>query len=294
MKKKLFLFLITLSAIAFNLQAQDLIVTNDGDSINCKITKQTKDYVYFTFMYDNEIRNSLLSVNQITTHQKKYFSQSELPADYIYEEMYPRFRFAVDAGWQYRTAKTEGSLSSQWKEHINKMKSGFHYDVQAAYFFTETMGVEPMFSQQLFSHSLGNGTLSDEHGNVLGSGYANEKITFSYIGANYIMRYFDSKKKNCWIFSLGLGYLGYKDVFLFDNVAYKTITASTLATVASIGYDIGLSKELALGFKVSATSGMFRDYKETINGSTTNKKLPDNTAEGLGTIRLSVGLRFNK
>ena len=33
--------------------AQDLIVTIDNDSINCKITKIKPDFIYFTFKYKN-------------------------------------------------------------------------------------------------------------------------------------------------------------------------------------------------------------------------------------------------
>ena len=49
--KKTFLFLISIFVIISNLQAQDLIVTNSGDSINCKITKTTKEYIYFVFVW---------------------------------------------------------------------------------------------------------------------------------------------------------------------------------------------------------------------------------------------------
>lgn len=292
--KKLILFLICLLTIVCTLQAQDLIVTNDGDSINCKITKTTKDYVHFTFKYNDQTLNTLLSINQITTQQKDYFSESELPANYKHKDVFPHFRIAVDGGWQYRTAKLASGIDAQWSEHYKKMKSGFHYDIQAAYFFTEMLGLELHFSQQLFEHSLGEGTLTDDFGNVLGSGKFNEKIAFNYYGANYLVRLFDSQKKNCWLFSMGLGYMGYNDRFLLNDNEYTKITAGTLGINLAIGYDIGLSKDFALGFKLSLMGGTFRNYKLTQNGTTTNETMPDNTMEGLGTIHLSMGLRLNK
>ena len=91
--------------IISNIQAQDLIVTNSGDSINCKITKTTKDYVHFTFKYNEEIRNTLLPINQIAAQQKDYFSVSELPFNYTLKDVFPHFRVAIDGGWQYRTVK---------------------------------------------------------------------------------------------------------------------------------------------------------------------------------------------
>jgi hypothetical protein len=294
MKKKIFLFAISLFVVINNLQAQDLIVTNSGDSINCKITKITKDHVYFTFKHNAEIRNTLLPANQIIMQQKGYFLVSELPANYTHRDIFPHFRVAIDGGWQYRTAKIADGMDATWREHYKKMKSGFHYDIQAAYFFSEMTGVELMFSRQLFGHSLGEGYLTDAEGNFVDSGELKEKTAFNYIGANYLFRFFDSKKENCWLFSFGLGYMGYNDKFLFNNVENTKITANTLGYNLAIGYDIGLSENFGIGFKLSLMGGTFRNYKQTIDGITTNETMPDKTAEGLGTLKLSVGLRFNK
>lgn len=88
--------------------------------------------------------------------------------------------------------------------------------------------------------------------------------------------------------------MGYNDRLLFNNNEYTKITAATLGSNMTIGYDIGLSENLGIGFKISFMGGTFRKYKQTIDGTTTNETMPDETSEGLGTIKLSVGLRFNK
>lgn len=87
--KKPFIFSIILLSMVFKLQAQDLIVTTDGDSIHCKITKTTKEYVHFTFKHNDQIRNTLLSVDQIAAKEKDYFEESELSADYKYKDIFP-------------------------------------------------------------------------------------------------------------------------------------------------------------------------------------------------------------
>lgn len=292
--KKLFLLSITFFSIILNLYSQDLIVTHKGDSLNCKITKTTKDYVHFTFKYNDEIRKTLLPINQITTQQKDYFTESELLIDHKVKDSFPHFRVAVDGGWQYRTAKMASGMDAGWENHYKKLRSGFHYDIQTAYFFSEMMGVELMVSQQLFGHSLGSAQLTDNNGNIIGTGQLKEKIAFNYFGANYIVRLFNSKETNCWLFAIGYGYLGYRDRLLFGNIETTKLTAGTLGTNLSIGYDIGLSKALALGFKVSVIGGKFKNYKQTVNGQTIKDTLPYDNSEGLGTIRLSTGLCFNK
>ena len=292
--KKIFLFSISIFVITSNLQAQDLIVTNSGDYINCKITKTTKEYIYFTFKYETEIRNTLLPVSQVSTWQKDYFSVSELPANYTIKDIYPRFRVAIDGGWQYRTAKLASGMDAALQEHYRNMKSGFHYDLQAAYFFIKSMGIEAMFSQQFFGNNLGYCTLTDNNGNLIGAGEFNEKISFNYVGANYLLRLFDSKNKNNWLFSVGFGYMGYNDKLSFDNVERLKLTSGTLGTCMAIGYDIGISENFGIGFKLSLLGGTFNNYKQTKNGIATNETMPEKTFEGLGTVRLSVGLRLNK
>ena len=56
--KNTILFLLTLCVnIAI---AQDLIVTQEGDTINAKITKVKLEMIYFTFKHDEEIRNTMI------------------------------------------------------------------------------------------------------------------------------------------------------------------------------------------------------------------------------------------
>jgi hypothetical protein len=212
---------------------------------------------------------------------------------YAHKEIFPHFRVAVDGGWQYRTAKMAEGMDEGWQEHYKKMKSGFHYDLQAAYFFTKLMGIEAMFSQQFFEHG-GDGYLTHPEGYFLRSGKLNEKIAFNYIGANYLLRFLGSNRKNCLLLSVGFGYIGYNDRLFFNDVENLKITASALGINMTIGYDIGISKNFGIGFKLSLMGGSFTDFEQTIDGITTNETTPEKKSEGLGTVKISVGLRFNK
>ena len=83
--------------------------------------------------------------------------------------------------------------------------------------------------------------------------------------------------------------MGYNDGLFFDNVEHLKLTAGTLGTYMAIGYDIGISENFGIGFKLSLLSGTFSNYKQTKNGITTNETMPEKTFEGLGTVKLSVG-----
>ncbi len=288
--KKVYLISISIFLIVCNIQAQDLIVTNSGDSINCNITKVTKSYVYFIFQQ----KSTAMPANLVATHQKGYFVDPSTSTAPPVIEDFPRFRVAVDAGGQMRTAKLVEIEDVELRKHAQKLRMGLHYDLQAAYFFTETIGIEAMFSQQLFWNTLGNGVLTDANEEIIGSGKFKESTRLNYIGANYLVRLFDSQKKNSWLFAFGLGYMNHNNRLLFNKVEGERNTANTLGVNMSIGYDLESSENISLGFKLSLMGGSYRNYKHTAERVTTNETIPDNMAEGLGTIKLSIGLRFNK
>lgn len=179
-------------------------------------------------------------------------------------------------------------------EHYKKMMSGFHYDLQAAYFIWENYGFELMFSQQRFGNS-GYGYIKDDDGNLLGEGELNNMIKFNYYGLNYLTRYqLGVNQKSTWLVTIGAGYLTYDDRWFINQTENLKMTAGNLGINIAIGYDYTLSSEYSVGVKLSLLGGNFSKYAQTVNSETTMKTLPEGTVEGLGTIKISAGLRFIK
>lgn len=72
-----------LLSIAAN--GQDRIITLNGDTVVCKITRETKGKVYFTFFHENELRNTFLFRDQIKKYSKGTTPKIVYPEGY--EEM---------------------------------------------------------------------------------------------------------------------------------------------------------------------------------------------------------------
>ena len=53
---KHFLVLLIFLLTYYSSNAQDVIITNDGDSIDCKITRVTNEFVHFTIFDKSGIR----------------------------------------------------------------------------------------------------------------------------------------------------------------------------------------------------------------------------------------------
>lgn len=286
------LILAVLIFVSNSIFSQDLIVTNDGDSINCKITKVKTDNIYFTFKHKDEIRSTLLSISSIKTHQFDFFQTSEVPKDKVVGyENYQHFRIALNGGYSYQTAKVAESVPSDFKNYISELKSGYHFGGDLTYYFTEPLGFG--FKYYLFksSNSLDNIYLEDTDGNRT-YGKMSDDLTISFIGPSFSTRLLSHDKSNAFLMNLSLGYMGYSnDKVLIDN--YK-MTGSTMGLSFDIGYDIGLSENLSLGFQISFLSGTLFEYNWNDGSTTETIDLEEGEYESLNRIDFSVGLRFSK
>ena len=263
----------------FSVSAQDLLVTADGDSLNCKITKMKSDYVYFTFSHQDEVRNTLLPKSQVKYYQHNFYGTSDVQPHQITfsKPEFSHWRFAVNAGWSYRLAPLPDGLSSQQKEYLKKLKSGLGLSFDATYFITEVYGVG--FKYDLFKTS-----------NT--SSYGEDNITIPFIGPAFAMRLYDQSKSNCWFMNIALGYMGFKDEGKQSGQPV-TLKGSTFGLATDIGYDIALSKNWSAGIQLSVLSGVLTSFDQTSSSGTQTIKLEKDEYEGLGRLSISIGLRCN-
>ena len=268
-------------AAPFAGSAQDLLVTVDGDSINCKITKVKEDYIYFIFSHQGEVRNTLLPREQVTDFQNDFYETAVVQPDQIagYKSKFPHWRLAASGGWGYRLGRSPDGLNSAGQDFVNQLRSGFIIGLDAGYFFSEIFGAGLKYD--LFkAHALSLSPSVEDHNSI------------SFAGPSFIMRFFDQAKANYWFMGYSIGYMGYKD--RMDVSGQQIINqGSTFGMAMDFGYDIALSKNWALGFQLSLLSGTLTRYNQTVNGVTQTIELKSGSYEGLGRVNLSAGLRCN-
>jgi len=289
---KVLLVLAALIFVTNSIFSQDLIVTNDGDSINCKITKVKTENIYFTFKHKDEIRSTLLPVSNIKTHQFDYYQTSEVPKEKVsaYQD-YQHFRFSINAGYSYQIAKVAESVPSDFKDYVNELKSGYHFGGDLIYYFTEPLGFGIKYYIFKSSNSADNIYRQDINGSTT-YGKMSDDITISFIGPTFSTRLLSLDKSNALILNLSLGYMGYSnDKVVIDS--YK-MTGSTMGLSFDIGYDIGLSENLSLGFQISLLNGTLFEYEWNDGSTTKTIDLKKEEYESLRRIDFSVGLRFSK
>ena len=288
--KRIF-FLLCLIAIINSMSAQDLVVTSDGDSINCKITKVEKHHIYFTFKYNEEIRNTLFAIADIKNYQYNFYSTNEVPGGMVLKNKdYSRIRFGIQGGYSYLTAPVSESVPPDFRDYIRKLKSGFHVGLDFTYYFTEMIGIGIKSSIFNSSNSMDNIYVVDFNG-IMVYGKMKDNIINLFLGPDFSLRILGKNKKNsAFVFHFSLGYMRYHiDKILITP--YK-LTGNTIGMSCDIGYDIVLSKNIALGLQVSGMLGALSKY--TISNGIQSQVVHFNKGEyeSLNRLDFSIGLRF--
>ncbi len=267
--------------------AQDLIVTAKGDSINCKITREKGDFVYFTYNQDGNATNTLLPLNEIDTYTRGFFAHSALPETHTRRPAVQRpWRFAVQGGYSYQIGKLDPNVPADFRDYTNKLRSGFHVGADVARYFNDVLGAGLKVSMLKQSGRLDNVWVDD--GNGRRDGRMSDDITMLFIAPTFANRYVSANRRNAFIMNVSLGYLNYmNNAVLVDSYTMK---GGTVGAAFDIGYDIGIGKDFQLGFQLSYTAGALSSYR--INGQ--KVELDEDSRQGLNRIDVSVGLRFLK
>ncbi|MGY5351818.1 outer membrane beta-barrel protein [Wenyingzhuangia sp. IMCC45533] len=285
------LFLLTMFSSSF---AQDLIVTKKGDSINAQITKINKVYYYFRFVKDGEVRNTLLPKEEIKELKKEYYKVSEIPNNYKrkVDKDFSRFRFALQGGLGYRTAKTFSGFGPSLKKHIDELKSGVNFGGDFYYFFGESIGVGLKYSRFYSSHVTQDILIVyDDNPGVTEFGIKNT-IQTNFIGFSLASRYnFGSTEKHQLFLTFAPGYLSYSDDEQSGNRSFK-ITGDTIGLNYDFEYNYNIYKNLFLGVQLSYLTGALNEVEIEENGVKRKRELDGDNKESLNTFNISVGLRL--
>lgn len=289
--KYLIVLLMTV-VLTHSLSAQDVIVTNEGDTLNCKITNIKSDNILFTFRYNGEIRNSLLPLSKVKFYQRDYYQKSEVPkGSTVGNKFYPHFRLAINGGWSYRIAGLPDNIQTELKQYLKGLKSGYDIGLDMSYFFSEQYGIGLKYSYDGAKNELSDIYVTLPDGTIK-TGMMSDDISINYVGPFFAMRYLNASQKNGLLMNLGLGYTAYKnDAVMIDS--YR-ITGNTLGLGIEIGYDFGISDNFAVGIMASYLSGVL--IKVVVNDGTNIETvtLDKGSYENLARINLTIGLRFIK
>ena len=280
---KVYAFFLILFAMSTGIiQAQDLIVTYDNDSIDCQITKVRNGDIYFTYKNNNNTRNSIISLDDVEFYDYDYFTHQYLYSEEVFtDQAFPRIRIAINGGWSYRPAKVNENIPSDIVPYMKKLRPGYHIGANISYYFKESLGTGIKFNYFNSKNEENNTSMGDLRDN----------ISIYFIGPTFGSRLLSRNNNNGWIFNVGLGYLGYRDKGSVNSQELR-LKGGTFGVSWDAGYDISISDNFAIGIQFSYVIGTLTSLKMSNGYSIQKVKLEKDNYENLSQINLSVGFRF--
>jgi hypothetical protein len=286
---KLILYILVLGIFSSILKAQDLIVTKNGDSLNCRIIKTNNDYFYLTIKRDNEIRNTEVSKTDVVYSEYGFFEQPEVPGEVNSTSTdFQHFRFSFFGGYSYLFSKYS-ALSSDFDDYMKELKSGYHFGADFTVFFSETLGAGLKYYLFRTANSIDNvfvkyNNASTRHGTV------SNNIATSYFGPSFTIRLLNGNKTGALMLSFSLGYVEHKDKFVL--IDHHTLNGSTMAVVYDLGYELKISKNVFIGIQASLLEGLLSSYKLSDGGRGKTIKMESEQYLNLTRLDISAGIRI--
>lgn len=287
MRSSLF-FLFFLSTFA--VYAQDLVVTLDGDSLNCKITKIRQDHIFFTYVVDSKPVNTLIPMQKVSYYETDYYQEKiELPNVRNYLK-HPSLTFSLNGGYTYRLARIDPSTDAFTKDYYKGLKSGYNYGADLTYYFYESLGAGIKFTSAGFYNKVSDVIVTFNNGTVK-YGDVSDHIVINFIGPSVTTRYFPNDNENCMTMGGAIGYMTYRDnSIVVDPVK---ITGNTFGVAMDFGYDFEIGPTTNLGLKFSYITGFLFKVNIEEAGTTRVMELDDGTFESLGRFDIGVILRYS-
>ncbi len=256
----LFLFFIVVSNTLF---AQDIIIKQAGDSIQCYITKVKRDSIYYKYWNLEKIEDEVLALNQVKRFEYYFYEHYKT----IVEEKTDSSKVKVDisfgVGLSFRLGKMDPSIS---KENEADYRNGFN--------FTGRAGI-------IISDVFGFGIKYNQHGTKAGVVGFQSIVKIKYFGPYLLLQ--TKPINNIMVFSglFGVGKLSYNEK-LVESLSFLSNTyeynGSTTGINIGGSYNLILSQHLNFSLDVNIITGKIDDGELVDKNGNITTNLPEESA----------------
>lgn len=266
MKSLVFLFLIFITSHVF---AQDLIVKNNGDSLNCLITRNENSYMYFNQIVNHRFKRDSLSLAHIKTFKVDYYNFEKPEIEHVSKPkvIYPTqnkpnpktvayssikiphqqhdFFVSINSGFGFRLKDPAEKYGSSLKEYYEDLYAGVTWGAEGAYFFNENLGVGLRFSSYSSSNKTQAAVDSSGNGTYVFGEFSNS-VSIKFLGPTFYYRKYSQNEKSILLGHASLGNTIYSNDV--DAIIIKyTETGNNLTLSIGATYQFMVDKNFSIG-----------------------------------------------
>ena len=178
----------------------------------------------------------------------------------------------ASAGYAWRTAEIDGSITYPFRSHVEKITSGFHFDISAYHRIRPNMGLGLKFNRYSASAQTSPAGV-----------YLSTKDRIIFIGPSFLYSNFERETPHKIYYDMAIGYVQYTSN-TFVNTQKIENKGSALGLYSTIGYQYAVSRSFLIGPQIGFGLGVLKSYTE--NG--VRKTLGNGEKEGLGRVSLAA------
>ncbi|MFH0758450.1 MAG: hypothetical protein V2B15_14275 [Bacteroidota bacterium] len=264
----------------FYVNAQDLIVTTNEDSLNCQIKTITIDSLFFSFTNsDGVVFNTYMPQDQIKTYKRKFYARDGTSVrQLVAMKDLKNLWISVNGGLGYRFGEIDTRLSPEMHEYVEGLLVGPVFGIDAALFLGYSSGIGLKYSRFISSNSMYNSVITNAEGYTF-HGDLVDNIIIRYLGASYAARLLSLNTKHAFTGSFGMGYMGYNDEGeLGDDFI---INGKSMGVSMDIGYAFTVAENLAIGFQYTCLYGILKKFEAEYRGQNETVELDEDHYESL-------------
>lgn len=288
MKQK-FLILLLAFVGAFSIHAQDLLVTVNFDTLNCKIGQLIDDQYQIKFILDNTEMTGLIHKDSIFYSEKNVFRSMDSKK---LKTWYPVVDVGIDGGVMHQIGafRIDDDLTDK---SAFGAKTGFYAGADLTLYVSKGIGYGLKYHYRSFLDG---------------------DVTYQYVGGGMVFRFWEKSKFNQYRFrndnksnhfffgfSAGLGWMNQINAPIQRDISRQRIEmyARGLSGDISFGYDLRLSKLVSARIKASCFIGYpsyFKNMSLEYLGVKPNEPPLDISGycDNMNTINISAGFTFHK
>ena len=233
--------------IAYSSYSQDVIITNQSDTIDCKITRVTNDFIHFS-VFDKSgvlLMRSRLPLSEIAHYTQDLTAiptEPQINEDekVIFDEFkIPSLRLALNTGFTYQLGGYDGLPRS----YADQLQSLWHFGGELNYFLTDNFGIGVKYS---YIFTTADQDFEPPISTIFGfSRLRDERVTFNYLAVSLMHRSIFSDDQAVNYFISG-GIVRYRTDGLGDGVPFFQ-EGSTFGVALGISYDFRFIESVGMG-----------------------------------------------
>ena len=180
----------------------------------------------------------------------------------------------ASAGYAWRTAEIASSISYPFRSHVEKLTSGFHFDISAYHRIAPNMGLGLKFNRYSASAET-----------TLAGVYLSTKDRIIFIGPSFMYSNFEMDTPHKFYWEAAIGYQQYMSSNILGSIGNFELKGSSVGLYSTIGYQYSVSRSFLIGPQLGFGLGAVKLHVE--NGRSLSLANNDKK-EGLGRVSLAA------